>query len=88
MSYLRAEFPKLVSYTRFIQLMPRILVVLCAYLQNCYGQTHGIAFIDSTTLAVCHNRRIDQHRVFEGVAQRGRTSVDWFQIAPGRQRLW
>jgi transposase len=27
---------------------------------------------------VCHNRRISQHRVFEGIAQRGRTSVDWF----------
>lgn len=27
---------------------------------------------------MCHNRRIKQHRVFEGVAQRGHTSVDWF----------
>jgi hypothetical protein len=77
-SDLQAEFPRLLSYNRFIQLMPRILVALCAYLQACYGQTRGIAFIDSTALAVCHNRRIQQHRVFEGVAQRGRTSVDWF----------
>ena len=76
--HLRREFPQQVSYTRFIQLIPRILVALCAYLRHCYGPCSGIGFIDSTALAVCHNRRINQHRVFEGIAQRGRTSVDWF----------
>lgn len=78
MTDLQGEFPSLLSYNRFVQLMPRILVALCAYLRHGYGQTRGIAFIDSTALAVCHNRRIQQHRVFEGIAQRGRTSVDWF----------
>ncbi len=34
--------------------------------------------VDSTCLAVCHNRRIQQHRVFRGLAARGKTSVDWF----------
>jgi hypothetical protein len=76
--HLQAEFPKLVSYNRFIQLMPRILLALCAYLRTCYGKCTGIAFVDSTSLAVCHNRRIGQHRVFENLAQRGRTSVGWF----------
>lgn len=76
--HLKPEFPQLLSYTRFIQLMPRIQVALSAYLQNCYGTCTGLSFIDSSALAVCHNRRISQHRVFEGVAQRGRTSVDWF----------
>ena len=75
---LQQEFPTLLSYSRFIQLMPGILLALCAYLQHCYGRCSGIAFIDSSALAVCHNRRIAQHRVFEGVAERGRTSVDWF----------
>ena len=77
-AHLRSEFPKQVSYTRFVQLLPSVLVGLCEYLRSCYGQSRGIAFIDSTALAVCHNRRIKQHRVFDGVAQRGRTSVDWF----------
>lgn len=27
---------------------------------------------------VCHNRRINQHRVFQAIAKRGKTSVDWF----------
>jgi hypothetical protein len=29
-------------------------------------------------LKVCHNRRIHSHKVFDGSARRGRTSVDWF----------
>lgn len=78
MSHLNREFPTLLSYTRFIQLMPRILLALCAYLRHRYGRCRGIAFIDSTALAVCHNRRIAQHQVFDGIAQRGHTSVDWF----------
>jgi hypothetical protein len=76
--HLCSEFPNQISYNRFIQLMPRVLIGLCEYLRHCYGQCSGIGFIDSTALAVCHNRRISQHRVFNGVAQRGHTSVDWF----------
>jgi transposase len=76
--YLCSEFPKLVSYNRFVELMPSVLVPLCAYLQSCYGSCTGINFIDSTPVAVCHNRRIGQHRVFAHVAQRGKNSVDWF----------
>lgn len=30
------------------------------------------------SLAVCHNRRISRNRVFRGLAQRGKTSIDWF----------
>lgn len=76
--YLRSEFPKLVSYSRFVELMPSVLTPLCAYLQSCYGECTGISFIDSTPMAVCHNRRIGRHRVFAEVAQRGKNSVDWF----------
>lgn len=76
--HLREEFPNLVSYQRFVELMPSVLVPLCAYLHHCYGTCSGVSFIDSTPLAVCHNRRITRHRVFQGVAQRGKNSVDWF----------
>jgi transposase len=34
--------------------------------------------MDSTSLKVCHNRRIRPHKVFEDLAARGKTSVDWF----------
>jgi len=76
--HLRSEFPNLVSYGRFVQLMPTVLVPLCAYLVSCYGRCTGISFIDSTPIGVCHNRRIHSHRVFEGMAARGKSSVGWF----------
>ena len=71
-------FPRLVSYQRFVELMPSALVPLCGYLQTRKGECSGISFVDSTSLAVCHNRRIHSHKVFAGCARRGKTSVDWF----------
>lgn len=74
----RSEFPNLVSYNRFVELMPTALLPLCAFLHSRKGKSLGIAFVDATSLAVCHNRRIRSHHVFRGFAQRGKTSVDWF----------
>jgi len=34
--------------------------------------------VDSTPLVVCPNRCIQQHKVFDGVAARGKTSMGWF----------
>ncbi|MGH2481581.1 MAG: IS982 family transposase [Ktedonobacteraceae bacterium] len=77
-SHLRSEFPDLVSYPRFVELIPSVLVPLAAYLEACQGKCNGLSFVDSTKLSVCHNRRIKQHRVFAGLAGRGKNSVDWF----------
>jgi transposase len=74
----RADFPGLVSYPRFVRRMPTLLLPLCAYLQTRYGKNTGIAFIDSTALPVCGNKRIERNRVFAGIAQRGKTTMGWF----------
>jgi hypothetical protein len=76
--HLTREFPHLVSYQRFIALIPSVLIPMLAYLQNCYGSCRGISFIDSTSLEVCHLKRISQHRVFATDAKRGKTSTGWF----------
>jgi Transposase DDE domain len=76
--HLRSYFPQLVSYQRFVELLPRALVPLCGYLATRKGRCTGIAFIDSTPLAVCDNHRIATHKVFEGLARRGKTSMGWF----------
>jgi hypothetical protein len=76
--HLRPAFPSLVSYNRFVELSAETVVPLCAYLNSRFGSCSGISFIDSLPLAVCHNRRIHSHKVFAGVAERGRSSVDWF----------
>jgi hypothetical protein len=78
MAHLHPYFPQLVGYHRFVELMPRALVPLCCYLSTRKGRCTGIAFIDSTPLAVCDNHRIATHRVFEGIATRGKTSMGWF----------
>jgi hypothetical protein len=76
--HLRRAFPELVSYNRFVELMPMTLLPLCLYLQRRKGRCTGISFIDSMPIQVCHNRRIHQHKVFDGVAQRGKNSMGWF----------
>ena len=78
MAHLPPYFPHLVSYHRFVELMPRALVPLCCYLSTRKGRRTGIAFIDSTPLAVCDNHRIATHKVFAGIAMRGKTSMGWF----------
>jgi hypothetical protein len=76
---LRGEFPGLVSYTRFVEFIPSVLLPLCIYLRmKCAGICTGISYIDSTSLAVCKNPRIHSHKVFSGLAARGKTSTGWF----------
>ena len=70
--YLRWAFPQLVSYNRFVELMGEALLPLCAYLHTRKGSCSGISFIDSMPIAVCHNRRIHSHQVFDETAERGK----------------
>jgi len=75
----RNDFPDLVSYDRFIYLIPRAVIPMFVYLQTCcIDKPTGISFIDSTALKVCHNKRITRNRVFKGFAQIGKTTMGWF----------
>lgn len=76
--HLSSEFPHLVSYPRFVALIPSLLIPMLAYLQSRYGACTGISFIDSTSLEVCDPKRISQHRVFALDARRGKSSMGWF----------
>lgn len=78
---LASYFPRLISYERFVVTITRVLPGLFVYLQyccRCQSQLTGTYFIDSKKLPVCDNRRIHAHRVFEGVATRGKSSTGWF----------
>ncbi|PHM75462.1 IS982 family transposase [Xenorhabdus cabanillasii] len=76
--YHHNDFPTLLSYTRFVSVAPSVLVPLSSYLTQLKGKPTGMAFIDSTSLRVCHNIRIPRHKVFDGIAKRGKTSMGWF----------
>ena len=78
LAHLHSEFPGSVSHTRFVEFIPSVLMPLCAYLRYGMGSCTGISFLDSTALAVCHNKRISQHKVFAHAAVRGKTSTGWF----------
>jgi hypothetical protein len=76
--YYRKEFPNYVSYNRFIELMPMAFMPLTWMMTSMFGLETGTYFIDSTKLPVCHNLRINRHKVFKDYAKRGKTSTGWF----------
>src|ERR1700751_1402392 len=76
--HLRGEFPHLLSYNRFVERIPQAFAALACYLQTRMGPCGGISFIDSTPRGVCHNLRINGHKVMAGLAARGKTSTGWF----------
>jgi hypothetical protein len=71
-------FAELPSYPRFVELMSRLLLPFSLLIHALRGEETGIYFADSTSLACCHNRRISRHRVFHGLAARGKTTMGWF----------
>ncbi len=76
--HLRNEFPNLLSYSRFIELMPHAMLPLFVFAKCLSADCTGKSFIDSTKLEVCTNQRIGSHKVFRGLADRGKTAAGWF----------
>lgn len=76
--YWRKAFPNLVSYNRFVKLMPWSFMQLCCYWHTRFGEGSGISFIDATPLAVCHPKRAHCHRVFADSAAWGKNTLGWF----------
>ena len=76
--YFKSYFPKLLSYNRFLEWIPRTAFAFATLFQLTCGKCTGISFIDSMPLKVCHNKRISRHKVFKGLAGRGKSSMGWF----------
>lgn len=74
----RSKFRKLPSYQRFVALKKQLFLPLTVLLQALKGEETGIYFADSTSLKVCHNKRISKHAVFHGLAERGKSTMGWF----------
>jgi len=73
-----AHFPSLLSYTRFLEVMPKAITPLSSYFLHLKCESTGIEFIDSTSIKVCHNLHILRHKTFNGIAQRGKSNMGWF----------
>lgn len=72
-------FPKTVSYNRFVELMKTVNLHLSLFIKTmCLGECTGISYIDSTPIRVCKNKRIKRHKVFDGIAQLGKSTMGYF----------
>jgi Transposase DDE domain len=78
LTLLRSAFPKAPCYARFIAVTKHVWVPLTVFLLTRMGRRTGRYYIDRTPLPVCHPRRINRHKVFAGLAERGKTSLGWF----------
>jgi hypothetical protein len=77
--HLKGEFPNIVSYNRFVELERKVAMALVLFIKMCCtGSCTGIAFIDSTKIAVCNNKRIKRNKVFNDLAKVGKSSMGWF----------
>lgn len=75
-----SAFSKLPSYDRFIVLKPRVLWYLMLLLEwHCaQAKMTGISYIDATSIAVCHPKRISRNKVFAEIAKLSKSTMGWF----------
>ena len=77
--HLKSEFPKTVSYNRFVELQSKVGLKPTMFLNMCcLGKCTGVSFIDSTPLRACHIKRERSHKTMKGWAQKGRSTMGWF----------
>ena len=72
------EFPSLLSYSRFVEQKKRIAMPLFFFMLSLSKNENGIYFIDSTTIKACHIKREKQHKVFDGLAEKSKSTLGWF----------
>ena len=71
------EFFSLLSYTRFLELIPSLTIPLAMILILLFGQKTAIYIIDSTTIKACQNKR-RMNMLFKGKAKNSKSSMGWF----------
>ena len=77
---IKEYFPLLPSYKRFTKLQQKAFIPLISFFKFIMRRSNktGIYFIDSTSIPVCRNQRINKHKLFKNMAERGKTSMGWF----------
>jgi len=75
---LKEYFPQSLSYSRFVQVMEYALMPLAVFLNGVKGKETHIYYADSTCIEVCHIKRAKSHKVFKGLAKKGKSSMGWF----------
>jgi hypothetical protein len=77
--HMHGDFPRTVSYNRFVELQQKATMPMAIFLKTCcLGRCTGVSFIDSTPIRACHIRRERSNKVFKGMATKGQCSIGWF----------
>lgn len=77
--HMKKEFPKTLSYNRFVERQSQVGIQLLLFLQTCsLGKCTGISIIDSTPLVACHIKREHSHKTMKGWAEKGKCTMGWF----------
>ena len=76
--YLHGQFPKLVSYNRFTELMSKVSKLLTSYLIANFGKATGISYVDSTPIQVCKPKRMGRNKVFKDFGAKSKSTIGWF----------
>ncbi|CAO5682425.1 MAG: IS982 family transposase ISWpi16 [Holosporales bacterium] len=76
----REDFPTMLSYQRFVELVSRTLDYFFVLIQLicAISQKTGITYIDSTCIPVFNNKRTSRHKVFKELAKLGKSTMGWF----------
>lgn len=78
-AHCQSDFPRTVSYNRFVELQQANMVKMSCFLKMCrLGDCTGVSFIDSTPISVCHIKREHRHKTLRSVAAKGRSTMGWF----------
>lgn len=77
--HMKSEFPRTISYNRFVERQAKVGVHLLLFLQTCaLGKCTGISIIDSTPLVACHIKREYTNKTMKGFAAKGKCTMGWF----------
>lgn len=83
-AHYQGEFPRLPAYNTYIENRPGILVLVIGMVKLLTQQNRQATpmplpmVLDALPIAVCDNHRISSHRVFQGLAKRGKSTMGWF----------
>lgn len=73
------KIPTYANFNRLLnQSLPWIIMILQLLMHRNKSSSEALYFIDSTSLKACENKRIFHHKVLDGIAGRGKTSMGWF----------
>ena len=78
--HLKHLFPRQVSYNRFVELEKEVLLPLTIFIKKpCWGAVLASVLLTlSLPLHLCYNQRILIHKIFKGLAERGKCFMGQF----------